>query len=82
MDDGTIKVGEVTKKNDNVLQRELFKNSNLNHPEPVTIKSGVSNSQLNKNKAIDQGIKVEPVNEKFIQYTVFTNYPVLHGISY
>ena len=63
MDDGTIKVGQVDKKNDNVLQRELFKNSNLNNPEPVTIKSGVSNSQLNKNKAIDQGIKVEPVNE-------------------
>ena len=32
MDDGTIKVGEVTKKNDNVLQREMFKNSNLNKP--------------------------------------------------
>ncbi len=70
MDDGTIKVGQVDKKNDNVLQRELFKNSNLNNPEPVTIKSGVSNSQLNKNKAIDQGIKVEPVNEKFIQFTI------------
>jgi hypothetical protein len=70
MDDGTIKVGQVDKKNDNVLQREMFKNSNLNNPEPVTIKSGVSNSQLNKNKAIDQGIKVEPVNEKFIQFTI------------
>ena len=70
MDDGTIKVGQVDKKNDNVLQRELFKNSNLNNPEPVTIKSGVSNSQLNKNKAIDQGIEVEPVNEKFIQFTI------------
>jgi hypothetical protein len=30
--DGTIKVGEVTKKNDNVLTREMFKNSDLNKP--------------------------------------------------
>jgi len=32
MDDGTIKVGEATKKNDNVLTRDMFKNSNLNKP--------------------------------------------------
>ena len=89
MDDGTIKVGQVDKKNDNVLTREMFQNSNLNkvardrdraikakarieekNKEAVTIKSGVSNSQLNKNKAIDQGIEVEPVNEKFIQFTI------------
>ena len=32
IDDGTIKVGEVTKKNDKVIDREMFKNSNLNKP--------------------------------------------------
>ena len=30
MDDGTIKVGQVDKKNDNVLTREMFQDSNLN----------------------------------------------------
>ncbi len=89
MDDGTIKVGQVDKKNDNVLTREMFQNSNLNkvardrdraikakarieekNKEAVTIKSGVSNSQLNKNKAIDQGLEIEPINEKFIQFTI------------
>ena len=29
---GDVKIGEVTKKNDNVLQREMFQNSNLNKP--------------------------------------------------
>ena len=77
------------KKNDNVLTREMFQNSNLNkvaldrdraikakarieekNKEAVTIKSGVSNSQLNKNKAIDQGLEIEPINEKFIQFTI------------
>ena len=32
MDDGTIKGGQVDKKNDNVLTREMFQNSNLNKP--------------------------------------------------
>ena len=68
MDDGTIKVGEVTKKNDNVLQREMFRDSNLN--KTVPIKKGTFNSQLNRNNAIDQGIEVEPVSENFIKYTI------------
>jgi hypothetical protein len=29
---GDVKIGEVTKKNDNVLTREMFENSNLNKP--------------------------------------------------
>jgi len=29
---GDVKIGEVTKKNDNVLRREMFQNSNLNKP--------------------------------------------------
>jgi len=57
MDDGTIKVGEVTKKNDNVLQREMFKNSNLNKPtiegqmEKIT---GASNKINQIQKEIDE----------------------------
>mgnify|MGYP000306412497 CR=1 FL=1 len=57
MDDGTIKVGEVTKKNDNVLQREMFQNSNLNKPtiegqmEKIT---GASNRIKEIQKEIDE----------------------------
>ena len=32
IESGDVKIGEVTKKNDNVLQREMFQNSNLNKP--------------------------------------------------
>ena len=32
IESGDIKIGEVTKKNDNVLTREMFQNSNLNKP--------------------------------------------------
>jgi len=32
IESGDVKIGEVTKKNDNVLRREMFQNSNLNKP--------------------------------------------------
>ena len=32
IESGDVKIGEVTKKNDNVLTREMFQNSNLNKP--------------------------------------------------
>ena len=32
IESGDVKIGEVTKKNDNVLQREMFQNSFLNKP--------------------------------------------------
>ena len=60
VNDGTLKMGEVTKKNDNVLRREMFKNSNLNKPtvegqmEKIT---GASNKIKEIQKEIDQMYK-------------------------
>jgi hypothetical protein len=54
---GDVKIGEVTKKNDNVLQREMFQNSNLNKPtiegqmEKIT---GASNKIKGIQKEIDE----------------------------
>ena len=73
------------KKNDNVLTREMFQNSNLNKAKPTIeefdLEKGLDdldNFRVTKDaaaakKAIDaeRAKEIEPVNERFVDYTIY-----------
>ena len=62
---GDVKIGEVTKKNDNVLQREMFQNSNLNKPvQEITEDSGEGFIDFVRKTDPDGAAKLQKVEDE------------------
>ena len=57
INDGTIKMGQVDKMNDNVRTRQMFQNSNLNKPRAVKTEDQIREEIKANNKKFIQSLK-------------------------